>query len=176
MTFKMTEEQANAYALRMSNDDSWDKNYTPILDKARLVKEFDSQKIIIPMVVLIERDCVTDDDEHKYEDRPDALTDDCLAEDDQGIITMKYDLALEYPIPQDLLNESDCFHIAKNIDHEVRNILLPTMYDEEITLSNDATAHLLNCINKDYMVIDTFDQHQDLIFKISQMSEKLETA
>jgi len=173
MPHQMTQEEVNNYALRMFNDDYWDKTYTPNIEGLKLLENIEhGVHLELPVVLKTERHCVGEDDDEEYADRPNAMEED-LADDDRGEITIPFTIAIPYPINLDLVNELDIDSMIRDLGFEIKTIGDATMYDGSMKLEQVAYDHLLARINTDYMVFDTFDQHHGLILKLAEKAKSL---
>lgn len=173
MPYKMNQTEINNYALRMFNDDFWDKEYTPNLDGLKLLENIeDGVHLELPVVLVTNRSCVAEDDYQEYADRPNAMNED-LAEDDQGDITVPFKISIAYPINTDLVDELDIDKMIQDLEFEIKTIDRATMYEGSMTLDGYAYEHLIERINSYYMIHDTFDQHNGLILKLAEKAKTL---
>lgn len=158
----MTQEEANGYALRMFNDDAWDKTYTPDTNGLQIIRNADqSATVVLPVVLKTERTYVCDDDSVEYADRPDAVDND-LAQDDQGVITIPFELSFDYPADYVRAENKDSFAVLQDLGIMISKIGNATLYDGELQLSQTAQDRLIECISESYMVLDTFHQNAGL--------------
>lgn len=173
MPYKMNQTEINNYALRMFNDDFWNKKYTPNIDDLKLLENIEhGVHLELPVVLVTDRFWVGEDDNEEYADRPNAIDDD-LAEDDQGEITIPFKISIPYPINMNHVYETDVDTMVQELRFEIKSIDPATMYDGSMKLDDEAYEHLLERINTKYMMIDTFDQHTGLILKLVKKAKKL---
>lgn len=173
MPYQMTQEEVNNYALRMFNDDYWDKTYTPNIEGLKLLENIEyGVHLELPVVLKTERSWVGEDDNEEYADRPNGMEED-LADDDRGEITIPFTIAIPYPINLELVDELNVDSMVSDLNISIKTISDATMYDGAIKLEQVAYDHLLARINTDYMVFDTFDKHHGLILKLAKKAKSL---
>lgn len=173
MPYQMNHNEADQYALRMFNDDYWEKTYSPALQNLKLKEDIEyGTHVEVPVVLTTERDYVGDDDSEEYKDRPNAV-DEELAQDDQGIITIPCIIAIPYPIDLSKCDLSDSAKTIAKLRMEVKEIGLGTMYEGEIKLSLQAKQHLITRIGTEYILIDTLDQNKDLLKSVVDKAPSL---
>lgn len=173
MPYKMNQTEINNYALRMFNDDFWNKKYTPNIDDLKLLENIEhGVHLELPVVLVTNRSYVGEDDKEEYADRPNAMNED-LAEDDQGDITIPFKISIPYPINTDLVDELDIDKMIQDLGFEIKTIDHATMYNGSMKLGRKAYEHLIERINPYYMILDTFDQHNGLILKLDEKAKTL---
>lgn len=158
-----TNEQANAYAFRMYNDDYWDKEYIPkvkALTKIDHPDPFSGIKhlYLLPVLLNLWRYCIGDDDSDQY---PNGM-DDELCELDQGKISIHFYIAIDKPFLETLNDTIDHSEIAEKIGSCVYYFLDGFM-DGEIFLSHKATQHIIYRLSEKDMIADTFHQNNSLL-------------
>ena len=173
MPYQMNQTEINNYALRMFNDDYWDKTYTPNIDRLKLLENIEyGAHLELPVVLVTERSYVGDDDSEEYADRPNAMEVD-LANDDQGEITIPFTIAIPYPIDPKFTKFDDLDAMIRDLGVAIKTIDHATMYDGSMKLDDDAYNHLLARINTNYMFLDTFDQNKGLTSKLIEKAKTL---
>lgn len=169
----MNQTEVNNYALRMFNDDYWDKTYTPNMEQVKLLENIEhGVHIELPVVLVTERYCVGEDDKEEYADRSDAMEQE-LADDDQGKITIPFTISIPYPINSAFTAELDIESIVQDLGIEIITVDHATMYNGLMKLDEAAYNHLLERINTNYMLIDTFHQNKGLILKLIEKAKTL---
>lgn len=159
-----TAPQANTYAMRMFNDDYWTKEYTPHLDQLTSVKSNQNDPhFTFPATLQVYRHCIGDDDAENYLDLyPDGVVPDHVP-NDEGVITLKLIMRINENLDgfdekvQHCLNVADCSSLGLHVEGSA----LATM-EPDLTLSMEATEHLINAINKQYMCVDMLSDLLDL--------------
>lgn len=168
-----TAQEANLYALRMFNDDYWDKEYTPIFNQLALVKsQTEDDHYLLPVTLKVSRHCIGDDDSENYLDLyPEGDLPDELRADDQGVITMELVVRIGADLEgfeqkaQTCLDNLECSALGM----WVVGVSLATM-EPDLILSNDATGHLVTAINKKYMCIDLIREILDFPQKAKKLN------
>lgn len=164
--YQMTQDQANNYGLRMFNDDAWEKEYTPHVNRFQYMRHADdSVSVTLPVTLTVERICVCEDNLEEYVDRPNAV-DSELAQDDQGVISVPLELACHIPADFKYKADMDTETLIEKLSFKVDEVGVPVMYDGKLELSQNARDHLVERINKSYMVLDTLNQNIGLVKRI----------
>lgn len=163
-----TNEQANAYALRMYNDDYWNKEYIPKTDAIIKIDHPDpylgiKHRYLLPVWLNLWRYCVGDDDSDQY---PNG-TDDELDELDQGKISILFYIAIDKPFSVSLDDRINDFEIAGEIGSCV-NYFIDGFMDGGISLSRKATQHIMYRLSDHDMISDTFQQNNGLLSVIQR--------
>lgn len=169
-----TVEQANTYALRMFNDDYWTKEYSPRLDQLALVKANPNDPhFTFPATLQVYRHCTGEDDAENYLDLyPNGIVPDEVPYDD-GVISLELIMRINDNADgfdekiQHCLNVADCSSLGLHVD----GISLATM-EPDLTLSVEATEHLINAINKQYMCVDMLSEILDFSNHVAQVNHK----
>lgn len=162
-----TSEQANAYAMRMYNEDYWEKKYIPDIDGLKRITHPDSEytdydfRYQLPVSLILERIYVGEDDGDEY---PEGIPDE-LAHDDQGKITIEFFVAIDDPFGA---IESENMDFLKLVDdlHSCVNYRKSGTMDGGIILSSRGTNHILYSICDLHLCSDTFQQNKGLLSAI----------
>lgn len=158
-----SENQANAYAQRMYNDDYWEKKYFPNVDGLSKIEHPEDYldieyRYLLPVKMTIERIYVGDDDDLEY---PCGIPDE-LASDDQGQISINFHIAIDDPFGADVSTDLNSSDLVGRIESCVNYLSDGTM-DGGITLSRKATQHIMYRVSDQDMISDTFHQNQGLL-------------
>lgn len=161
-----TSDQANAYALRMYNEDYWEKKYYPNIDGLIKIEHPDDfleieYRYLLPVNMTLERLYVGENDDLEY---PDGIQDE-LAEDDQGKISIIFNIAIDAPFGATDSADIDSSDLVGQIESCVNYLNDGTM-DGGITLSRKATQHIMYRLSDQDMISDTFHQNKGLLSAI----------
>lgn len=170
----VTNEQANAYALRMYNDDYWQKSYFPIVEDISRIVHPDSEytkyehRYLLPVVVKLHRIYVGEDDDQEY---PNGIPDE-LATDDQGVISILFNIAIDEPFGANDSEILDSFLLSQKIKSCVNYLEDGTM-GEDLYISRSATQHVMYRLSDSDMIVDTFDNNKGLLSAIQRKIKEL---
>lgn len=162
-----TSEQANAYAMRMYNEDYWEKKYIPDVKGLKKIVHPDAEyteyeyRYQLPVSLILERIYVGDDDADQY---PDGIPEE-LTPDDQGKITLEFYVAIDEPLGAVDSEKMDYLKLVDDL-HSCVNYKTNATMQGGINLSQRATDHLLYRISDLYLCSDTFNQNKGLLSAI----------